>query len=1129
VRILDGVKIADWLREFPALGRWLYKKMGRSQKLTGITTPAEHWEMVLAQNPKSDPPFPPKVFLANRESVCSALQKLFTGGSQRLLLFAESPQDVEDFVAAYLESLPEDSRHTFANRCLFISDEEAWASVAELRASHVLVASPRLGLESEGERLQVMATRRGHAVVIPVCGAWSSDNHEIVRLRSPSHSVLESALTEAKYPLQRARELASIGADRLSALRRHLLGLGGLPPYATWENARYLAQAGLVGKWDGNNPEDRAALEILLGKEYGEWIETIRGEALRPDAPLIQRDEHWRVLARGEAWAALGPRISDGDLDHFLKMAIKVLGEDDPKFDLPKGERFAAGIKGKRLKYSPRLREGIAETLALLGARPKALSSCSEGKAETTALLAVRGLLENQPGLRWASLDGTLPLLAEAAPDEFLDAMESALEDPATSPFVFLFDQEENGAMGGWNYTSGLLWALETLAWYPDYLGRVTLILGDLAAIDPGGNWANRPAGSLADIFLPWHLQTCASLDKRRSAINALLHEQPEVGWKLLLALLPHNHGFTSGCHRPAWRNFIPSDWKESVTDRDYWGQINAYTDIAISIAKTDVTKLAILIQQHTDTSARARENILKHLESPAVIQMPEDERGQLWEALRDLARKHRRFSDAKWALPPNEVDRIEEVAAKLAPKTALVRLRHMFSGREFDLYEENANYEEQRKKFDEMRNDAVRELLLEGGIEQVLKFANHVESQYLVGIALGREAETHLDAELLPQMLQSNEQTVRSVVAGFVWGRYWKFQWEWADRILAQDWTVHQKADFLILLPFLVETWDRAEKYLSGDEGLYWRSANVNPWNDAEGSSKAVEKLLQFGRPNAAVACLEVLLNHKQFSDVALVVRALNAVLESADSTERLDARNITELIQWLQNQKEADPNELFKIEWNFVPLLNRYSGASPKILTQRLANDPAFFAEVIRVIYRSKKEREKNQDAEVTEQRRNLARNAYRLLEEWKLVPGMGEDGQFDPIAFKRWLEEAKRLLTDSGHLEVGTIQIGQVLPYSPPDPDGLWIHHAVAQALNAKSAGKMRSGFTNELFNERGVFTFTAGEDERRIARVNREKAEALEATGYTRFATAMREFAERYERDAERESTRDPFED
>jgi hypothetical protein len=148
---------------------------------------------------------------------------------------------------------------------------------------------------------------------------------------------------------------------------------------------------------------------------------------------------------------------------------------------------------------------------------------------------------------------------------------------------------------------------------------------------------------------------------------------------------------------------------------------------------------------------------------------------------------------------------------------------------------------------------------------------------------------------------------------------------------------------------------------------------------------------------------------------------------------------------------------------------------------------------------------------------------------LEEWKLVPGMGEDGQFDPIAFKRWLEEAKRLLTDSGHLEVGTIQIGQVLPYSPPDPDGLWIHHAVAQALNAKSAGKMRSGFTNELFNERGVFTFTAGEDERRIARVNREKAEALEATGYTRFATAMREFAERYERDAERESTRDPFED
>jgi hypothetical protein len=90
-------------------------------------------------------------------------------------------------------------------------------------------------------------------------------------------------------------------------------------------------------------------------------------------------------------------------------------------------------------------------------------------------------------------------------------------------------------------------------------------------------------------------------------------------------------------------------------------------------------------------------------------------------------------------------------------------------------------------------------------------------------------------------------------------------------------------------------------------------------------------------------------------------------------------------------------------------------------------------------------------------------------------------------------------------------------------------LWIHHIVAQALNAKDAKTMRSGFTTELFNQRGAHVFTVGREELELARINREKAEALEAKRYSRFATAMREFAEGYERDAKREASRDPYEE
>ena len=43
IRIIDSIKLADWLREFPAIGRWIAKKMGMSGTLGGIFTPKEHW------------------------------------------------------------------------------------------------------------------------------------------------------------------------------------------------------------------------------------------------------------------------------------------------------------------------------------------------------------------------------------------------------------------------------------------------------------------------------------------------------------------------------------------------------------------------------------------------------------------------------------------------------------------------------------------------------------------------------------------------------------------------------------------------------------------------------------------------------------------------------------------------------------------------------------------------------------------------------------------------------------------------------------------------------------------------------------------------------------------------------
>lgn len=1130
IRVIDGVKIADWLREYPAIGKWMAKKLSLTANLGGLSTATEHWDELISECAAEDQPFPPKLFTVGRPGACDALQALFEGKTQVLMLFAESPQDVADFVSAFLAGLDLEASRTFSNRCLYINDEQAWRSIVETRSPHVLIADLRLGLETEeGATLQTIARRRGHAVVVPLCGAWSGNSPEIIKLRSPSQSQIESVLKEAGYTDTRARELGRIGGGRISTLRRHLRGYGTLPPYATWDNATLIAQAGLVGKWDGSNPADRSALEMLLGKRYGEWIEILRPDTLRSDSPLIQHDEKWRFVARGEAWNSLGGRIADDDLDRFQKTAISILGERDPKFDLPKEERYAASIHGKVLTCSHLIRKGVAEALALIGSRPKALTSCSHGKAVSTAVLVVRDLLSKASWDRWASLDSILPLLAEAAPDEFLDAVESVLVDLDNTPFHKIFAEEGGGGLGGWNYMSGLLWALENLAWSPEFLSRVSVILADIASFDPGGNWANRPSNSLADIFLPWHVQTTAPFEKRKSAVEAVIREQPVVGWKLLLALLPHSHGATSGCHRPVWRDFIPRDWKDSVLITEYWEQITTYTDLAVILAKSDSGKLCELIKRLSDLPKSAHESLLEHLTSDAVVSLTEADRLPIWENLDELVRRHRKFSDAKWALPEDAVNKIAKTAQSLAPTSPAFKYQHLFGGRDFDLYDEKGNYDEQRKRLDEARQAAILEIIGDGDVDTALKFAAKVAAPYEVGRALGLIASDEMEDSILPSLLDSEEDSLIRVVAGFIWARFWERKTEWVDAVLKRAWSPEHKAKFLTLLPFEDEIWKRVSTHLTTtQEALYWKNANVNPYGPDRDLSVAIEKLLEYGREGAAVMCVAQTANDKSRFDESLATRALLAVLGSEPGIKELDNYDTVELIKHLQESETTDQDALFRIEWNFLPWLDRFSSGSPVTLEKRLASDPAFFAEAIGLVFRSKNT---DEDAceELDEQKKHLATNAYKLLTAWKRCPGMQNDGSFSAEAFNAWINEARKLTEESGHAEVAQVQIGHVLTCAPPDPDGLWIHNAVAASLNFRDTGEMRSGFTIQLFNDRGGYGFTHGKAERELASENREKAEALDSKGYTRFATAMREFALQYEREAEREAKREPFED
>jgi hypothetical protein len=1119
VQIIDGTKLVDWLHHFPPVELWLAQVVSR---LSGdqIEIPEQRWNVIKSIG--EPPPLRPDLFLENRDQARTRLKEIFDAKSVQLKLATHYPNQVVDFVSAYLASLDDESQVEAAGRCLIVSTSDAWKKICSQCRGLVLIADVALDLSGDvGTTLIQKARRAGHAVIFGGPHGGIPDPASIPLLMPRSHQV-QKALERAGYSEERARTLAHKSDGNLASLLRCIQNLSVMPEWAERAEASELAIAMVLGSWSDKSDSDCTVAEELVGKAYGEWLERIRNIALHPATPLIHQDGRWKFISRYEGWYALGPRLFDEHLDRVKVVAVSTLREEDPQFELPSEEQYMASIHGKVLSHSHLLRKGLAETLALLGSHPKALKSCSIGKAEATAILAVREILADAEWKLWASLNDLLPLLAEAAPGEFLSAVEEALQsDPC--PFDELFAQESSGVAGR-TYMSGLLWALETLAWDSDFPSRVVICLGALAARDPGGQWANRPANSLNTIFLPWLPQTCTPLNKRVAVVRTLLMEFTDIGWELLVSLLPRHHSVSSKTRRPAWRVTIPDNWHEGVTRQEYWEQVFAYAELAIGEAKKDVSKLAELIEHLENLPQPAHEQLLNHLRSDVVLDLPEADRLHIWNQLVNLTTKHQQFADAEWALKPEQVDKIAALANQLTPDEPFFRHQRLFSERDFELYEQKGNYEVQMKELERRRQRAIIEVAASGGTEIVIAFAKVVESPWRVGIAFGAVADPGADSTILPALLDESEQREQAqFVGGFVWGRFHSWGWEWVYSIETSQWTSAQIGLFLSFLPFTPETWECAKSLLGEDQSAYWNKTSVNPFQADKGLEFAVDQLLEHGRPFAAIRCIYKMLHDNQPYDRQKAIRTLLKALKSSESPHSMDIYETVEIIKALERDPDTKPEDLFRVEWAYLPLLNEHHGASPEFLWRRLAEAPKFFCEVIRLAFHSEKEEYLE---EITEERENHATNAYRLLSKWCVPPGLQKNGSYDGEALNLWLETVKKEYSQTGHLEIAMTMVGHVLIYVPADPDGLWIHHSAAAVLNEENAQDMRTGFYTELYNSRGVhWVDPTGRSERELAAKYRKQAEAVENAGYYRLASILRELAYEYEREAQRISSRE----
>jgi len=899
------------------------------------------------------------------------------------------------------------------------------------------------------------------------------------------------------------------------------------PSAIEWDKKDFaddLAIANLIGSWSESNEADIALISSLVKNDYSSWITSIRKTLHDSSVSVTLNNGVWRIKKRKELWESLGSRIHNDSLDLFQELAVNVLSERNPKFDLKINERHGAAIYGKVPKYSNEIRKGLVETLALLGNKAKYLTHCSLHKPETTAVLAVRKILEDADWKLWGSLNNLLPILAEAAPDEYLNAIETHLQR-SPSPITELFSEEGDALYGG-TYSMGIRWSLETLAWEEQYLVRVCIALARISSSDGGSKSNANFEDSIATILLPWLPQTTASIDKRKVSVNTLLKEFPEVAWRILFVLLPGKHQTSHGTHKPSWRDSIPVEWDKKVSQKDYLKQCSYFAKILVSMALDDIDKITELVSNLNNIPQPSFDKVLEYLSSNEIMQKPEEQRLMVWRKLVGFTSDHRRFSEADWTLNSETVSRIEEIAAKLAPANPLNLHKRLFDNGAWHLFGKLGSWEETDKIVQKHRKKALKEILNYGGMDAIIQFSESVDNSNDIGHLLSVMEYDEAEVALLPRCLDPDKTVLVNLARGYVYNRQYRHKWEWVDKFAQTKWSIAQKAQFLAFLPFTKETWNRAEKWLGGSEKEYWIRTNTFNPDDNEDIGSGIDKLIKYGRPEAAIQLLSDKLHRKQYLDKSRSIKSLFALLaphEEIDPPSSMTRHNIHSLIQALQNDPDTSFDELYELEWSYLSILDRYSAAMPQSLEKGLASDPSFFCEILRMLYRS--EKDAKSDREPSEQEKANASNAWKLFGNWRIPPGMQEDGSFSEEQFSKWLEDVKEKSAESGHLDRALYRIGEVLFYCPSEPDGLWINQTVAEALNNLDAENMREGFYIRVHNSRGAHTVDpTGKPERELAQQYRKKADDIENAGYYRFAITLRDVAESYDNHAERIITR-----
>ena len=1118
VRAYDASDLEQWLEASIPAQAWMAERLAiGADEVQTLDACWRRWAGA------TTPEFNKALFGSAAVAQAEALAQWLRQPPQRpLTVVADSADEALAGLACLFETEP--LRQTSAgDRVIVVRSADTLSKVSSATTDFIVVmASPEAEHESAGIHCQ------HHTVIVTRRSALEDEAGIVFDLAD--HQTFETSLTAMGFDRDGVSRMARESGYSLTVLRRRLSDIPAIrtPPWAQKDIAERLIPLVLVGAWDSTSEADQAILCGITARTYDEIEQTVAELAAHEQAPVWSIGKFRGVVSKVDALYATQSFVIPAYLKRFFQVARIVLSESDPALELPEDKRWASNLYGKSRRHSAALRQGLCETLVLLSVHGNNLFRTRLGfDVEAAVNEVIRQLLMPLDPATWQSQQHDLPRYAESAPELFLDILEQDLR--SADPKVLALMQPTDSGIFASPGRTGLLWALEALAWNPVWLPRVVLILGKLAELKITDNWANKPDHSLASIFRCWLPQTAATVEQRIDALELLLRRNPEVGWRICIDQFdPHS---TTGdfTYRPRWRRDAIGAG-QGASRQDRYRMERRALDLAIGWPDHTGRTLADLVERLGRMPPEDHEAVWSAIDRWAAQEPDEGGKAALRETIRRSTMTRRsRVRGIERKLRAHA----KAVYDALEPADVVLRHQWLFAQQWVDesadeLEDADADdYRKREERIGKARESALREIWSEAGYDGVVRLCGLTDAPWVIGAHLATGVFDAAAAEgFVSQLLAGGpDKSLDSCLYGLLA----RLESGVREAILARAVDAHlgKKANdptivrLLTCAPFGSATWHHLDRLPEIERTQYWR--DIRPiyfyGESAEDANRAVDELLAVDRPRAAFHVV-----HMEFGKVASakLVRLMFEIASNNAEPQghyQLSQHDISGAFEEMARRPDVLFDELARLEFLYIDALDRTKHGIRNLEAQ-LAQSPDLFVQALALAF---KRRDAGEDPSNfrpgnAANPQALATAAYRLLTHAGRVPGTDRDGKVDARKLSDWLTRVRELTREHAREAVGESIVGQLLSRSPPGEDGIWPAEAVRDVLEDLGTPELANGMRTGRYNARGAhFRAPGGDQERSLAESYRTSARQL-AGRYPFTARMLNDMAKMYENEA-----------